>query len=153
MDVRVRTFGSFEIEGITSKQLGSRKAGRLVQLLALERSRPVAVDYLIECLWPDEESAPDRPEQQLGVLASRLRAVLGADHLVRIGASYKLVCDWLDLDVVEQLAVEATGRLQVETTPSPALRVTRASRSSAGRSCPANQMRPGMPVRVLTRRA
>ena len=83
LDVRVRVLGGFEVEGLTRHQLGSRKARTLLKLLALARARPVAIDHLIECLWPSDEAAPSRPDEQLAVLMSRLRAVLGPERLVR----------------------------------------------------------------------
>ena len=111
MDVRVRVLGGFEVEGLTRHQLGSRKARTLLKLLALARARPVAIDHLIECLWPNDEAAPSRPDEQLAVLMSRLRAVLGPDRLVRTDAGYTLICDWLDLVALEELAAAATRRL------------------------------------------
>jgi DNA-binding SARP family transcriptional activator len=111
MDVRVRVLGEFEVEGCASHQLGSRKARTLLKLLALARGRPVAVDRLIECLWPDDEAAPSRPDEQVAVLVSRLRAVLGPGRLERTNAGYILVCDWLDLRTLEELAAAAARRL------------------------------------------
>jgi hypothetical protein len=50
MDVRLRTFGGLEVEGLGSHRLGSRKARTLLKLLALARGRPVGVEHLIDCL-------------------------------------------------------------------------------------------------------
>jgi DNA-binding SARP family transcriptional activator len=111
MDVRVRVLGGFEVEGLAPHHLGSRKARTLLKVLALARGRPVAVDELIERLWPDDEEAPSRPDQQVAVLVSRLRAVLGSDRLVRTDAGHSLNYDWLDLDAFGELAAEATRRL------------------------------------------
>src|SRR5437879_5829114 len=111
MDVRVRVLGGFEVEGVAPHQLGSRKARTLLKVLAMARGRPVAVDELIERLWPDDEGAPSRPDEQVAVLVSRLRAVLGSDRLVRTGAGLCLKYDWLDLDALGDLAAEATRRL------------------------------------------
>ena len=101
LDVRVRVLGGFEVEGLTRHQLGSRKARTLLKLLALARARPVAIDHLIECLWSNDEAAPSRPDEQLAVLMSRLRAVLGPERLVRTDAGYTLICDWLDLEALK----------------------------------------------------
>src|SRR5438093_9107281 len=111
MDVRVRVLGEFEIEGLAPSQLGSRKSRTLLKILAVARGRPVAVDRLIEHLWPDDEAAPSRPEEQVAVLVSRLRAVLGSERLLRTDAGYKLVSDWLDLDALQELTEAATRRL------------------------------------------
>jgi DNA-binding SARP family transcriptional activator len=110
-DVRVRILGEFEIEGLAIFRHGSRKARTLLKILILARGRPVAVDHLIECLWPGEHDAPKRPEDQVSVLISRLRAVLGPERLPRSDAGYKLVYDWLDLDALAQLNAEAARRL------------------------------------------
>ena len=107
--LRVRLLGPFEIEGVESQRLGSRKARTLLKILALARGRPVAVDFLVECLWP--EGMPAQPAAQVAVLVSRLRAVLGTDRLVRSDTGYALVADWLDVEAVGQLGEEAARRL------------------------------------------
>src|SRR4051794_34790342 len=101
MDVRARVLGEFEIEGLAPRQLGSRKARTLLKILALAHGRPVAVDRLVECLWPNEESAPSRPDEQVAVLVSRVRAVLGPERLLRTDGGYALLYDWLDLEALE----------------------------------------------------
>jgi DNA-binding SARP family transcriptional activator len=111
MDVRVRVLGELEVEGLTPHELGSRKARTLLKVLAVARGRPVAVDQLVESLWPDEEAGPSRPEEQVAVLVSRLRAVLGTERLVRTDAGYALLYDWLDVAALDELASEAARRL------------------------------------------
>src|SRR4051794_13816730 len=90
MDVRVRVLGSFEVEGLAPRELGSRKARTLLKVLAIARGRPVSVGQLIERLWPDEDGAPSRPDEQVAVLVSRLRGVLGSERLVRTDAGHSL---------------------------------------------------------------
>ena len=70
MDVRVRVLSELNIEGLALPKLGSRKSRTLLKILAVARGRPVAVDHLIEHLWPDDDAAPSRPEEQLAVLVS-----------------------------------------------------------------------------------
>jgi DNA-binding SARP family transcriptional activator len=111
MDVRVRVLGELQVEGLTPHQLGSRKARTLLKVLAVARERPVAVDHLVELLWPDEEAGPSRPDEQVAVLVSRLRSVLGTDRLVRTDAGYTLLYDWLDVAALDELAAEARRRL------------------------------------------
>jgi DNA-binding SARP family transcriptional activator/tetratricopeptide (TPR) repeat protein len=101
--------GGFEIEGLEPGALGSRKARTLLKALALARGRPVAVDSLVEWLWP--RSPPASPADQVSVLVSRLRGVLGANRLVRSDAGYALTIDWLDLDALAELVEEASRRL------------------------------------------
>jgi DNA-binding SARP family transcriptional activator len=111
MALGVRVLGEFESEGLAPQQLGSRKARALLKIPDLGRGRPIAVKRLIECLWPEDESAPYRPEEQAAVLVSRLRAVLGTDNLVRTDGGYRLVYDWLDLAALEELNAVARRRL------------------------------------------
>ncbi|MDQ4131199.1 MAG: AAA family ATPase, partial [Actinomycetota bacterium] len=122
--LRVRVMGPFEIEGVGSQRLGSRKARTLLKVLALARGKPVPVDLLVECLWPD--AMPAKPATQVAVLVSRLRSVLGADRLVRSDAGYALLTDWLDIEAVAQLGEEAARR---SSTGSHAL--ARAAASAA----------------------
>ena len=107
-EVRVRVLGGFEIEGVEARLLGSRKARTLLQALALARGRPVTVDSLAEWLWP--KGPPAHPADQVRVLVSRLRGVLGSDRLTRSDAGYALVHDWLDVDALGELVDEARRR-------------------------------------------
>lgn len=90
---------------------GSRKARRLLRLLALARGRPVRVDALVDALWPS--GAPARPHEQVAVLASRLRRGLGRDRIRHGDHGYQLLCDWLDADeldtVVHELGLAGPG--------------------------------------------
>lgn len=98
--VAVRLLGTFEfvVGNSDTAQLapGSRKARRLLRMLALARGRPVRVDQLVDSLWT--EAPPARPNDQLSVLVSRLRLGLGRDRIQRSDHRYRLVCDWLDAD-------------------------------------------------------
>ena len=108
-ELKVSVLGTLDIEGVPSRDLGSRKARTLVKILAVARGRPVAVEHLVEYIWRD--APPAHPSQQLSVLISRLRAVLGVDRLVRTDAGYHLRADWIDLDDAIRLATEASRRL------------------------------------------
>ena len=55
---------------------------------------------LADVLWGDD--LPARPDNQVGVLVSRLRGVLGGDRLPRHDAGYALVPDWLDLRELDE---------------------------------------------------
>lgn len=81
----------------------------LAKVLALGRGRPVSIDRLTECLWGDE--SPGRAHDQISVLVSRLRSVVGHDRVRRSDAGYALALDWLDLDALEEYASEAERRL------------------------------------------
>jgi DNA-binding SARP family transcriptional activator len=109
-ELRVRVLGPFEVEGVPPRALGSRKGRTLLKLLALGRGRPVSTDRIVEALWGD--TPPARPVEQVQVLVSRLRGVLGADRLVRADQGYRLRLDWLDVAACEQLVDEAERRVQ-----------------------------------------
>jgi DNA-binding SARP family transcriptional activator len=98
-DVRVRLLGGLVVEGYRANEVGSRKARTLVGVLAVSRRAAVSVDALAEVLWGD--ALPARPADQVGVLVSRLRGVLGADRFVRHDAGYAFEPDWVDLWEVE----------------------------------------------------
>ena len=110
MGVRVRLLGGLAIEGVDLAALGSAKARLVVRRLAVERGRPVSTDALVDVLWPYAD-APARPADQLSVLVSRSRAVLGADAIIRNDAGYALALDWLDVDALGELVDEASARL------------------------------------------
>ena len=108
--LRVRALGAFEIDGLSEHAIGSRKARTLLKVLALARGAPVSSDVLVDALWSD--GAPAHPADQVAVLVSRLRTVLGADRLRRADAGYALHADWLDIVEFDARADDATARLR-----------------------------------------
>ena len=111
--------GALDIHGVDKHALGSRKARTLIKVLAVARGQPVPVPRLIDCLWPGRP--PARPSQQISVLISRLRSVLGAERLPRSDAGYQLLADWIDLDVANHLAAAAARRLSQQNYASARL--------------------------------
>ena len=107
--LKVRLLGELQVEGCDLATLGRRQQRTLLKILALHHGRPVSVGHLTECLWGD--AAPARASEQISVLASRLRAVLGAERIERTDAGYKLTLDWLDLDALGDYVAEAEHRL------------------------------------------
>ncbi len=108
--VRVRLLGGFSVEGVEEKALGTRKARLLLKRLAVAAGRPVAADDLVALLWP--QRAPKEPADQVSVLVSRLRGVLGADRLPRSDAGYAFVADWYDTLELERRVTELEERLR-----------------------------------------
>jgi DNA-binding SARP family transcriptional activator len=108
--LRVRLLGGFEVEGLEPARVGSRKARTLLKVLALARGAPVPADRLADAVWPD--GPPARAADQLGVLVSRLRGVLGADRLPRRDAGYALQADWIDIAELDTRAEEAAARFR-----------------------------------------
>lgn len=99
-ELRVRVLGRLEVEGVVDGRLGSRKARTVLKLLVLTHGHAVSVDRLADALWRDE--LPAKPNDQVAVLVSRLRAVLGGDRIVFGDGGYRLELSWLD---VEELSV------------------------------------------------
>ena len=108
-NLRLRLLGELQVEGCDAARLERRQLRTLLKILALGRGRPVGVDRLVDCLWGDQP--PLRPADQVSVLVSRLRSVLGNDRLPRSDAGYLLLVDWLDLDALADYAEEADRRL------------------------------------------
>jgi DNA-binding SARP family transcriptional activator len=102
--------GGLDVEGVEGPTLGSRKARTLVKMLALARGSAVSADAVVEALWPGDD-LPAKPVEQVGVLVSRLRSVLGADRLPRTDAGWTLAVDWLDVVELEARVDEAVARI------------------------------------------
>jgi DNA-binding SARP family transcriptional activator len=104
----VRLLGEFSVDGVESQALGSRKARLALHLLALADGQIVSGDVLADSLWADAQ--PARPEDQLAVLMSRLRGVLGRDRIEHRGNGYVLHADWRDATELAQLTAEIDRR-------------------------------------------
>src|SRR5215470_20274000 len=105
----VRVLGDFGVDGIEPQAFGSRKARLVLHLLALGAGQAVPAGVLIDALW-EESAPPSRPEDQLAVLMSRLRSVLGRDRIEHRDQGYLLRCDWLDATELAVLAREMQAR-------------------------------------------
>lgn len=111
--VLVRLVGAFAVfrEGAPGPvRLGSRKARRLLAVLAVQRDRLVPTERLVEALWP--EVTPRRPVADLATLVSRLRAEFGPDVVHGERGGYRLGAPPLvrvDLDEAATLVAECAG--------------------------------------------
>lgn len=127
--VRARLLGGLVVEGLAERDLGSRKGRALLKVLAVARGAPVSRDLIAEVLWGDDQ--PAQPAEQVGVLVSRLRSVLGPDRITRTDAGYALVYDWLDVDELSNLSAAAGAALAegrtaaARATAEAALRLVR----------------------------
>ena len=124
MVLRIRLLGGLAVEGTDLARLGSRKARRVLGRLAVARGHAVGADTLAEVVWGVDQ--PSHPGDQLSVLVSRLRSVIGADSLTRTAAGYLLRMDWLDLTALGELAIEARRRLDSDAI-APATAAARAA--------------------------
>jgi DNA-binding SARP family transcriptional activator/tetratricopeptide (TPR) repeat protein len=106
----VRVLGDFGVDGIEPQALGSRKARLALQLIALGGGQAVPAGVLIDALW--DTAPPARPEDQLAVLMSRLRSVLGRDRIEHRDQGYLLRCDWLDATELAVLTREVEARAE-----------------------------------------
>jgi DNA-binding SARP family transcriptional activator/tetratricopeptide (TPR) repeat protein len=71
-------------------------------MLAVAAGHPISVDRIADVLWGDDQ--PARPAEQVGVLVSRLRGVLGPERITRSDAGYALLVDWVDFNELRSLA-------------------------------------------------
>jgi DNA-binding SARP family transcriptional activator len=104
----VRVLGEFGVDGVEPQALGSRKARLALQHLALGAGQVVPSDVLVDALW--EHDPPTRPGDQLAVLMSRLRSVLGRERIEHRDGGYLLRADWLDATELAALTDEAQRR-------------------------------------------
>jgi DNA-binding SARP family transcriptional activator len=104
----VRVLGDFGVDGVEPQALGSRKARLALRLLALADGQAVPTSVLADALWAD--APPARPDDQIAVLMSRLRSVLGRDRIEHRDGGYLLRCDWLDAAELAKLTDEADRR-------------------------------------------
>ena len=104
----VRVLSDFGVDGIEPQALGSRKARLTLQLIALGAGQAVPTGVLIDALW--DTAPPSRPEDQLAVLMSRLRSVLGRDRIEHRDQGYLLRCDWVDATELAMLTREVETR-------------------------------------------
>ena len=104
----VRVLGDFGVDGVAPQALGSRKARIALRLLALADGQAVPSAVLTDALWGD--APPARPDDQLAVLMSRLRSVLGRDRIDHRDGGYLLRCDWLDAAELAMLTDETQRR-------------------------------------------
>ena len=104
----LRLLGEFGVDGVEPAALGSRKARLALHLLALAQGRTVPSGVLAESLWGAAQ--PTRPDDQLAVLMSRLRSVLGRDRIEHRDGGYLLRYDWLDATELAHLLAEIERR-------------------------------------------
>ena len=104
----LRVLSDFGVDGVEPQALGSRKGRLALCVLALAEGQVVPADVLVDTLWGD--APPAQPEDQLAVLVSRLRSVLGRDRIQRRDRGYLLVCDWLDASELTALTEEMDRR-------------------------------------------
>jgi DNA-binding SARP family transcriptional activator/Tfp pilus assembly protein PilF len=104
----LRVLGDFGVDGVEPQALGSRKGRLALAVLALGGGQAVPSDVLIDALW--EDAPPAHPEDQLAVLVSRLRSVLGRDRIQHRDRGYALRCDWLDAAELASLTEEMDRR-------------------------------------------
>lgn len=113
----MRVLGELTVDGFDIAVL-DRKARGLLLLLALAGGRPVPLDAAVDALWG--EAPPARPADQVAVLASRVRRVLGRDRVERTDGGYRLRADWTDLTELDAVVHEAERRLGAGETGAAA---------------------------------
>jgi DNA-binding SARP family transcriptional activator/tetratricopeptide (TPR) repeat protein len=132
----LRVLGEFGVDGVEPAAFGSKKARLALELLALAEGRPVPPDVLLDALWG--ESPPSRPEDQLAVLMSRLRSVLGRERIEHRDGGYLLHYDWLDAAELAHLTDEVERRRSAGNVigAAAAARIVLSLVQTAGRPAP-----------------
>jgi DNA-binding SARP family transcriptional activator/tetratricopeptide (TPR) repeat protein len=105
----VRVLGELSADGVDLRAGLDRKARTVLRLLALARGRAVGADALAQALWGDRP--PARPADQLAVLVSRIRRLLGRETIAYGDGGYRLDGILLDLDELETMTTETERRL------------------------------------------
>ena len=90
--------------------LGGKQQRRLFAVLVANRGRVVAVDRLVEVLWPGEDGPVDAVST-VHTYVARLRRALGDRAVLRLGPGYQLdaSADKVDADEFERLLAAARG--------------------------------------------
>lgn len=117
----VHVLGELSVDGVEVRARLDRKARLLLRLLAMARGRSVAVDALVDALWPDRP--PARPADQVAVLVSRLRRELGREAVEHGDQGYRLGSVATDLDELATVLAEAERRQQAGETSVAAARI------------------------------
>lgn len=92
-----RILGPLEVvEGTTVLRIAPGRERRLLLLLLIHVSRPVAVSSIIDALWPDEPPSSAQKVVQNYVL--RLRKALGADAIRTVADGYSIAADPSSVD-------------------------------------------------------
>jgi DNA-binding SARP family transcriptional activator len=106
LSLRYSVLGSIEVDG---SPIGSPLERRLLAALLVARGSVVSVDRLLDILWGD--NIPKSANNTLQSKVSRLRRLLGAQALKRVGGGYSLTVTpgSCDADRFEDLARAADG--------------------------------------------
>jgi len=114
LTIRLLDGFSVVVDGVVLRDadLANRRARTLLKLLAVEHGHRVSVNRVIDVLW--DEAPPRRAADNVAVLVSRLRRVLGADTVVGGRTGYALAGEPLvqvDVTHAQRLVGEAETRL------------------------------------------
>lgn len=104
----VRILGDLSVDGVDVYAGLDRKARALLRLLARADGRPLSSASLSDALWGDRP--PARPADQVAVLASRVRRLLGRDAVRHEDGGYRLVGVQTDLGMLRTLVDEVERR-------------------------------------------
>ncbi len=113
--VEVRLLGHLQVRRrdgslVDPREWRTGKTADLLRLLALADGAPLALEQLVEELWPEADEAHGRASLRTAV--SHLRAVLGPETVERQPAGLALHGTWTDVVVYERLGAEALRLLR-----------------------------------------
>lgn len=110
--MRFRVLGTLEVRSVDDRpcRLGAAKQRTLLGVLLLNANRPVALDRLVDALWPN--GSPRTALVALRTYISALRHALGleAPGLTTVPGGYQMNCASADLDLLAFEDLVAQGR-------------------------------------------
>ena len=109
--VQVRLLGPIDalLDDGSIVEIGAQQRRRVLLALALDPSRVVGEDALVDVLWQDPETLPGNPRNTLQQYVSHLRRDLGGEVIETVAAGYRLG-EGVGTDVAEFEARLATAR-------------------------------------------
>ena len=114
MDLRFTVLGGTVgvVERGRAVSVGGSQQRRVLAAFLAEAGVVLSADRLVEAVWPDG-SAPEGARRTAMSYVSRLRGVIGAEHLVTRDNGYVLVLDGAGYDAAEFEALLADARQSV----------------------------------------
>jgi DNA-binding SARP family transcriptional activator/tetratricopeptide (TPR) repeat protein len=113
--LQVRLLGGLSVvrDGVLLRdtELANRRGRVLLKMLAAEHGRRISLDRIVNALWAEQR--PPRAAENVAVLVSRLRRVIGPDSIRGNREGYVLADDGVRVDITEaeQFIAEAESRL------------------------------------------
>lgn len=146
--MKFRVLGTLEVRSCDDRprRLGASKQRTLLGVLLLNANRPVALDRLVDALWPN--GCPRTALVALRTYISALRRVLGAGQVATVPGGYQMNCAPGDLDLLAFEDLVTQGR-QAGSAARSAERLRRALELWRGRPFEDVALAPSLRVELI----